>query len=186
MHYCDALCYRHDGVSNALLWCLMLWARWRLKSPASRLFTQPFIYLFIQAQIKENIKAPRHWPLWGEFTGEFPSQRSSNAENIPIWGCHHYFLGPCHRNCPINHLLENYYNKAQHRKLKSRGVYTHQGGNLHNSFFYHCTQSWRLNYNSARYGRNRQLMICWLAISAIKTLLSVAKLQPLIILTIFL
>ena len=35
------------------------WARWRLKSPASRLFTQPFI----QAQIKENIKAPRHRPL---------------------------------------------------------------------------------------------------------------------------
>ena len=23
---------------------------------------------FIQAQIKENIKAPRHWPLWWEFT----------------------------------------------------------------------------------------------------------------------
>ena len=20
--------------------------------------------------IKENIKAPRHWPLWGEFTGD--------------------------------------------------------------------------------------------------------------------
>ena len=29
-------------------------------------FTQPFI----QAQIKENIKAPRHWTLWGEFTGD--------------------------------------------------------------------------------------------------------------------
>ena len=42
------------------------WARWRLKSPASSLFTQ----LFIQAQIKENIKAPRHWPLCGEFTGD--------------------------------------------------------------------------------------------------------------------
>ena len=25
---------------------------------------------FIQAEIKENIKAPRHWPLCGEFTGE--------------------------------------------------------------------------------------------------------------------
>ena len=25
---------------------------------------------FIQAQIKESIKAPRHWPLWGEFTGD--------------------------------------------------------------------------------------------------------------------
>ena len=42
------------------------WARWRLKSPTSRLCTQPFV----QTQIKENIKAPRHWPLWGEFTGD--------------------------------------------------------------------------------------------------------------------
>ena len=24
----------------------------------------------VQAQIKENIKAPRHWPLWGGFTGD--------------------------------------------------------------------------------------------------------------------
>ena len=38
--------------------------RWRLKSPASRLFTQPII----RVQIKVNIKAPRHWPLCGEFT----------------------------------------------------------------------------------------------------------------------
>ena len=35
------------------------WARWRLKSPAPQLLVQPFV----QAQIKENIKAPRHWPL---------------------------------------------------------------------------------------------------------------------------
>ena len=35
------------------------WARLRLKSPASPLFTQPFI----RAQIKENIKAPRRWPF---------------------------------------------------------------------------------------------------------------------------
>ena len=32
----------------------------------SWLFAQPF---FFQAQIKGNIKAPRHWLLWGEFTG---------------------------------------------------------------------------------------------------------------------
>ena len=31
-----------------------------------KLFTQPFIW----AQIKENIKALRHWPLCGEFTGD--------------------------------------------------------------------------------------------------------------------
>ena len=40
------------------------WARWGLKSPASRLFTHPFI----QVQIKENIHVPCHWPLWGEIT----------------------------------------------------------------------------------------------------------------------
>ena len=38
----------------------------RLKSPASPLFTETFI----RAQFKENIKAPRHWPLCGEFTGD--------------------------------------------------------------------------------------------------------------------
>ena len=41
------------------------WAWWRLKSRASRFFTQPFV----QAQIKGNIKALRLWPLWGESTG---------------------------------------------------------------------------------------------------------------------
>ena len=29
-----------------------------------------FNQAFIQAQIKENIKAQRRWPLWGEFTGD--------------------------------------------------------------------------------------------------------------------
>ena len=29
-----------------------------------------FTQSFIQMQIKENIKAPRHWPLCGEFTGD--------------------------------------------------------------------------------------------------------------------
>ena len=42
------------------------WARWLLKSPDSRLFTQ----LYIQAKVEENIKAPCHWPLCGEFTGD--------------------------------------------------------------------------------------------------------------------
>ena len=66
------------------------WARWRLKSTASRLFTRAFI----QTQIKENIKAPRHWPLCGEFTGdgEFPVQRPSNAENVFIWWRHNDHL----------------------------------------------------------------------------------------------
>ena len=40
-----------------------------------------FAQLFVHARIKENIKAPRHWPV----TGEFPPQRASNAENASIW-----------------------------------------------------------------------------------------------------
>ena len=48
--------------------------RRRLKSPASILFTQPFI----QAQIKENIKAPRHLPLCGEITGDWLIPRTND------------------------------------------------------------------------------------------------------------
>ena len=44
-------------------------------SSASRLFNQ----LFVQAQIRENIKAPCHWSLWG----------ASNTENVSIWWRHH-------------------------------------------------------------------------------------------------
>ena len=66
------------------------WARWRLKSPASRLFIQPFI----QTQTKENTKTPRHRPLCGEFTGDrwIPAQRASNAENVSIRWRHHVNL----------------------------------------------------------------------------------------------
>ena len=38
-------------------------------------------------RIKENIKAPRHWPLCEEFTGtgEFSALRASYAQNVSIW-----------------------------------------------------------------------------------------------------
>ena len=57
--------------------------RWRLKSLASRLLTQSFI----QAQIKESINAPRHWPLCGELIGDrwIPRTKTSNAENVSLW-----------------------------------------------------------------------------------------------------
>ena len=62
------------------------WARWRLKSPASPLFTQTFI----QAQIKENIKAPRHFSSGGEFIGHrlIPRTKTNNAGNVSIWWRH--------------------------------------------------------------------------------------------------
>ena len=52
---------------------------------------------------QRNIKAPRHWPLWGEFTGtgEFPAQRANNAENVSIWWRHHVMnnKGDCAIQC---------------------------------------------------------------------------------------
>ena len=56
--------------------------RWRLKPPASRLFAQPFV----QAQIKENIKTPRHWPLLVESTGD-----TGPVTRKCIWWRHHCF-----------------------------------------------------------------------------------------------
>ena len=61
--------------------------RWHLKSPVSRLFTQPFT----RAHIKENIKAPGHWPLCGEFTGDrwIPRTNGQQPGKCFIWWRHH-------------------------------------------------------------------------------------------------
>ena len=58
---------------------------------ASQITSLTIVYSIIQVQIKENIKAPRHWPLCEEFTGtgEFPAQMARNAENVSIWLRHH-------------------------------------------------------------------------------------------------
>ena len=55
----------HTDSHNAL-WHYSDVILWRLKSPTLRLFTQPFI----QAQIKENTKAPCHWPLCGGLSSD--------------------------------------------------------------------------------------------------------------------
>ena len=57
-----------------------------------------FIQPFVQVQIKENIKAPRHWHLWGNspVNGGFSAQRSSYTENVCSSWRHHgpgIFLG---------------------------------------------------------------------------------------------
>ena len=69
MGYFHALWDLRDGSTGIKVWthgwavcCLMT----VISAMASRLFTQPFI----QAQIIENIKAPRHLHLCGKFTGD--------------------------------------------------------------------------------------------------------------------
>ena len=59
------LCWNSENCHDALEW-LHNEHDGVYKSPTLRLFTQPFI----QMQIKENIRALRHWPLRGEFTGD--------------------------------------------------------------------------------------------------------------------
>ena len=61
--------------------------RWRLKSPASPLFAQ----LSIQAQIKKKTSKLHVTGLCAgnsPVTGEFPTQKASNAESVSIWWRH--------------------------------------------------------------------------------------------------
>ena len=66
--------------------------RLRLKLLAVRLL----INRLFRRRSTQNVKAPRHWSLWGEITGEFSAQMASNAENVSIWwrhqGVHCYSL----------------------------------------------------------------------------------------------
>ena len=53
----------------------------------SQITSLMIVYRLFRHRLK-NTKAPSHWPLWGEFTGEFPTQRASNAENVSDWWRH--------------------------------------------------------------------------------------------------
>ena len=85
--------YRHPITVTSL------WAQMRLKSPTSGLFAQPFI----QAQIKENIKAPRHWPLWEESTADhwiphmgkaLPRHDFGTTPPFPVFGHRQHVANP--------------------------------------------------------------------------------------------
>ena len=107
------------------------WVRWRLKSPASRLFTQRFI----QTQIKENTKAPRHWPLCREFTGHWWIPRTNGQQRGKCFhlmtssGANLHFRDMWHfqakyANISWRHILSehNWYNIANCRlRLKFTG-----------------------------------------------------------------
>ena len=100
-----------EFIQEAAFWCTLAqqyftiivpskWARWRLKSPASRLFTHPFI----QAQMKENIKAPRNWPLWGKFTGD---RWISRTKGQLRGKCSHSMTSSCYTFLFIVYLIDH-------------------------------------------------------------------------------
>ena len=88
------------------------WARWLLKS-TSRLFTQPFI----QAQIKENLKAPPHWPLCGEFTGDRWIPRTEGQERGK---CFHLMTSSWRHSASISYttVLLRYYVRFRLHSMK--------------------------------------------------------------------
>ena len=93
---CDQSYFLPWNMYSIWLWHVFLitvtleWAPWRLGSPVSRLFTQPFI----QAPIKENTKTTRHWPLWGESTGDrwIAFTKDQQRGNASIWWRHHGYV----------------------------------------------------------------------------------------------
>ena len=89
-----------------------------------------------QAWIKENIKAPRHWPLCGEspVTGEFPAQNVSNVENVSIWWRHHvlgisgnpeYFFFVSIAYAPVDQVYSNAINVLLLSHLYTQSETTH-------------------------------------------------------------
>ena len=82
------------------------WVRWRFKSPVSRVFVQPFV----QAQIKKISKLRVTGLSEGNptVTGRFPTKRTSNAENVSIWWCHHDMIQVHRRTwCMLSQDQEN-------------------------------------------------------------------------------
>ena len=72
MHPSETLLVCLLVISSALELSFTNPLQWRHNGhDASQIMSLTVVYQsFIQAQIKENIKAPRHWPLCGEFTGD--------------------------------------------------------------------------------------------------------------------
>ena len=62
-----------------------------MSAMASQIAGVSITQTFIQAQIKENIKVPLHWPFWRNppVTDEYTSQKATHAENGSIWWRHH-------------------------------------------------------------------------------------------------
>ena len=69
---------------------------------ASQNTSLTIIYSTVYSQIKENTKAPRHWPLWGT-KGQY------NAENVSIWWRHHVLAFLLLYFCSISYQIRPQY-----------------------------------------------------------------------------
>ena len=82
---CEPMYIRSNELrASTLCACLFLSLRWR------QITGLLIVCSTVQAQIKENIKVPRHWPLSGEAIDyrRIFFTKTSNAENISSWWRH--------------------------------------------------------------------------------------------------
>ena len=84
---------QHWLMLQPVTWHHFITLQWRHNERDGVWNHQPYDCLLnrlFKAQIKENIKAPRHRPMCGEFASPFPAQRTSNSEKVSIWWRHHH------------------------------------------------------------------------------------------------
>ena len=81
--------FASNGIcSIASLWLMQSFMHYNdviMGAIASQITSLKIVYSTVYSE--QNIKAPRHSPLCGEFTGtgEFPAQMARNAEKVSIW-----------------------------------------------------------------------------------------------------
>ena len=95
--YVGVVCTAARHVNAAVHYNDIIMSAVHLKSSVPPLFAQ----MSVQVQIKEYIKAQRHWPLCGEVTGEFHAQKTSNTENVSNRWRHHAYS----KSCRVMHKL---------------------------------------------------------------------------------
>ena len=86
------------------------------------IYTHTCTYTYTQTYFKENIKAPRHWPLCVEFTGDrwIHAQKTNYADNVSTWWRHH---APCllFRNCNYRKVNKPLSWGPRHEKCNHQG-----------------------------------------------------------------
>ena len=71
------------------------WVRWRLKPPATPLLAQLFVQAQKKIKNKSNLRVISLCERNPNVIGGFPSQRTSNAESVPIWCPRHDNVTEC-------------------------------------------------------------------------------------------
>ena len=99
IYYMVSTIFVITDIFHGLLWycvdinCIYHYSDVIMGTIASQITSLTIVYptIYSDADKKQNIKALRHWHLYGNSpgTGESPAQMASNAENVSIWWRYH-------------------------------------------------------------------------------------------------